>query len=391
MSDLSQTLQDLVREHGLGLLQERHRLQGFLLDGQKPQQAWLMETAYEADVVGLLLDKNSGVNRRKALKRLQTVYGLAPAAALQIVQALKPRLGQNTRHSGPWRSLAVRQGAWIGLVIALVVLGSVAVVAGGKLFERYQLPALSQAKEDNPRLQVELQQVNYNAEAEQQRLKTQLDEAKLKAQEEAKRQQEAKLKADEEAKRRLEAMKPVMVALKGGCFQMGNSANEANRNNNEQQHQVCVQPFKMGKYEVTQAQWQAVMGSNPSHFKNCGGDCPVEQVSFNRVQAYIATLNQQTGLHYRLPTEAEWEYACRGGKQQTFCGSDSVGTVAWYSDNSSSTTHPVGKKQPNGFGLYDMSGNVWEWTCSAYSEVYDGSEKTCANDADAKRVVRGGS
>ena len=109
------------------------------------------------------------------------------------------------------------------------------------------------------------------------------------------------------------------------------------------------------------------MGSNPSQFEGCGGDCPVENVSFNDAQAYIAKLNQQTGLHYRLPSEAEWEYACRGGKQQTYCGSDEVDAVAWYTGNSGNQTHPVGKKQPNGFGLFDMSGNVWEWTCSAYS------------------------
>ena len=146
----------------------------------------------------------------------------------------------------------------------------------------------------------------------------------------------------------------------------------------------------MGKYEVTQAQYQAVMGSNPSNFKNCGGDCPVEQVSFNDVQYYINKLNQQTGKHFRLPTEAEWEYACRGGKQQTYCGSDTVDDVAWYGDNSGNTTHTVGKKQGNGFGLYDLSGNVWEWTCSADAESYNGNEKSCANDYTAIRVIRGG-
>jgi len=137
--------------------------------------------------------------------------------------------------------------------------------------------------------------------------------------------------------------------------------------------------FAMGKYEVTQGQWRAIMGNNPSHFQNCGDTCPVEKVSWNDAKEFIQRLNQKTGKQYRLPTEAEWEYACRAGSQQEYCGSDDVNSVAWYDRNSGSATHPAGRKRPNAFGLYDMSGNVWEWA----EDCYDGD---CA-----WRVLRGGS
>lgn len=145
------------------------------------------------------------------------------------------------------------------------------------------------------------------------------------------------------------------------------------------------QSFAIGKTEVTQGQWKAIMGNNPSHFsgglfsKGCGDNCPVEKVSWNDAKKFIQKLNAKTGKQYRLPSEAEWEYACRAGGQQEYCGSDNVGSVAWYSDNSGGTTHPVALKQPNAYGLYDMSGNVWEWV----EDCYDGD---CA-----KRVLRGGS
>ena len=141
--------------------------------------------------------------------------------------------------------------------------------------------------------------------------------------------------------------------------------------------------YEMGKYEVTQAEWEAVMGSNPSHFK--GANLPVEQVSWNDVQEYLTKLNQKTGRQYRLPTEAEWEYACYGGSRTDYCGSNDIDAVAWYEGNSggglfsSGYTHPVGQLQANGYGLYDMSGNIWEWT----SDCWEGN---CTN-----RVLRGGS
>lgn len=137
--------------------------------------------------------------------------------------------------------------------------------------------------------------------------------------------------------------------------------------------------FEIGKYDVTQGEWKAVMGNKPSHFRNCGDNCPVEQVSWNDVQTYIQLLNTVTGKQYRLPTEAEWEYACYGGSRTEYCGGNNLDSVGWYNGNSGSQTHPVGQKQANGYGLYDMSGNVWQWM----SDCYDSS---CSG-----RVLRGGS
>ena len=119
----------------------------------------------------------------------------------------------------------------------------------------------------------------------------------------------------------------------------------------------------------------------------------MEQVSWNNIQTYLEKLNRKTGQNFRLPTEAEWEYACRGGVAgDRYCGSNTVDRVAWYDGNSNGQTHPVGRKAANGYGLYDMSGNVWEWTCSAYDKDYGGAEKECTNkNTTGPRSLRGGS
>ena len=137
--------------------------------------------------------------------------------------------------------------------------------------------------------------------------------------------------------------------------------------------------YEIGKYEVTQGQWKAVMGSNPSSFKDCGDTCPVEQVSWNDIQKFLQKLNTRTGKNYRFPTESEWQTACLAGSQTEYCGGNDLNAVAWYSDNSGRTTHPVGQKQPNAYGLYDMSGNVWEWMQDKWDNEHDW------------RVLRGGS
>ncbi|MCX6276550.1 MAG: bifunctional serine/threonine-protein kinase/formylglycine-generating enzyme family protein [Bacteroidetes bacterium] len=183
----------------------------------------------------------------------------------------------------------------------------------------------------------------------------------------------------------------IMVFVQGGTFNMGTSDGEyAER----PVHSVTIGDFYIGKYEVTQIQWRAVMGYNPSNYSGCD-DCPVENVSWNDVQEFIQKLNQKTGKSYRLPTEAEWEYAAKGGDKSngyTYSGSNSVGDVAWYSENSGSKTHPVGQKQPNELGLYDMSGNVWEW-CSDWYDDYQGSPTSNPKGPSSgyRHVGRGGS
>ena len=124
--------------------------------------------------------------------------------------------------------------------------------------------------------------------------------------------------------------------------------------------------ISMGKYEVTQAQWRAVMGSSPSYFSSCGDTCPVEIDRYDDIKQFLQRLNSLTGKRYRLPTEDEWFSACQAGSSTEYCGSDDIDAVAWYDSNSNGTTHPVGQKQSNAYGLYDMSGNVWEWTNSLY-------------------------
>jgi len=136
--------------------------------------------------------------------------------------------------------------------------------------------------------------------------------------------------------------------------------------------------FEIGKYEVTQGQWRAVMGSDPVKLSSCGDNCPVEQVSWRDTQEFIDKLNSKTGKKYRLPMGDEWEYACYGGKKSKYCGGDNIDELAWSNRNSEGKIHPVGQKQPNGYGLYDMSGNVDEWT------------DVCVEGDCAMRELRGG-
>ena len=188
-----------------------------------------------------------------------------------------------------------------------------------------------------------------------------------------------------------------MVKVAGGCFQMGDTFGDGGSGEDKPVHEVCVSDFSIGKYEVTQGQWQKVMGKNPSEFSSCGDDCPVENVSWDDVQEFIRKSNERRGgsvtRPYRLPTEAEWEYAARsGGKQEKFSG-DNINAVAWYVSNSDSKTHPVGRKQANGLGLYDMSGNVWEWVNDWFDSGYYGKsprENPGGPLAGSARVLRGG-
>ena len=186
-----------------------------------------------------------------------------------------------------------------------------------------------------------------------------------------------------------------MVFVKGGTFTMGATAEQGSdaSSNEKPTHSVKLSDFYIGKYEVTQAQWKAVMGTNPSNWK--GDNLPVENVSWNDVQEFISKLNAQTGKKYRLPTEAEWEYAARGGNQSKgykYSGSNSISNIAWYDANSNKMTHIVGQKSPNELGIYDMSGNVWEW-CQDWLGNYSSSFQTnpIGPSSGSYRVLRGGS
>ncbi len=188
------------------------------------------------------------------------------------------------------------------------------------------------------------------------------------------------------------------VLIPAGRFTMGSPQHEAGRFSNEgPQHEVEIsRAFYMGKYEVTQGQWRAVMGNNPSRFQSCGDDCPVEQVSWDDAQEFIRTLNAKEGEEkYRLPTEAEWEYACRAGSRSAYAfGGDAgrLGEYAWYGGNCGQKTHPVGQKGPNVWGLYDMHGNVWEWCQDWYGKYASGFATDPAGPGGgAGRAYRGGS
>ena len=196
-----------------------------------------------------------------------------------------------------------------------------------------------------------------------------------------------------------------MMPIPAGTFVMGSPDDEKDRdvtgNEGPQTTVTITKPFWLGKTEVTQSQWKVVMGNNPSSFK--GDDLPVEMVSWNDATAFCKKLNEMkrdtlpAGYHYTLPTEAQWEYACRAGTTTRFSygndtGYSQLGSYAWYRDNSSSNTHPVGEKLPNGWGLHDMHGNVYEWCLDWYGDYQGGSiTDPQGPQSGTDRVIRGGS
>jgi formylglycine-generating enzyme required for sulfatase activity len=179
------------------------------------------------------------------------------------------------------------------------------------------------------------------------------------------------------------------VLIPSGKFQMGSNEYDWEK----PIHEVTIgEPFYLGKYQVTQGEWAAVMGSNPSHFT--GDDrLPVESVSWYDCQEFIRRLNaRKDGYVYRLPSEAEWEYACRAGTTGDYAGE--LEAMGWYGENSGGTTHAVGGKKPNAWGLHDMHGNVWEWCQDGWHENYNGAPsdgRAWEQDSDNLRVLRGGS
>ena len=189
---------------------------------------------------------------------------------------------------------------------------------------------------------------------------------------------------------------PELVLIPGGQFVMGDD--KSSEQDEKPAHRVSVPGFLLGKFEVTQGQWRALMGSNPSHFEDCGDNCPVEEVNWQDAQAYLKKLSDKTGQPYRLPTEAEWEYAARAGSSTQWSFGDDEAQLkryAWYSGNAEGKTHTVGGKLPNQFGLYDMHGNVWEWVEDCWHGNYqgapaDGSAWLQGCSSESTRVLRGG-
>ena len=185
-----------------------------------------------------------------------------------------------------------------------------------------------------------------------------------------------------------------MVWVEGGTFRMGATSEQGSDAYSDEKpvHSVTLSGYYIGKTEVTQALWKVVMGSNPSSCK--GDNLPVEQVSWNDCQKFIRKLNALTGQNFRLPTEAEWEFACRGGNNSRgykYSGSNYIDNVAWYDGNSGDKTHPVGTKAPNELGIYDMTGNVWEWCADWYGDYSSGAQTNPKGPYDGSdRVCRGG-
>ena len=186
-------------------------------------------------------------------------------------------------------------------------------------------------------------------------------------------------------------VKFTMVPVEGGTFTMGVTSEQGGYAG-DKAHQVTLSDYYIGQTEVTQALWKAVMGSNPSFFK--GDNLPVECVSWDDCQVFIQKLNQLTGKQFRLPTEAEWEYAARGGRKSRgykYAGGNNIGSVAWYDGNSGKETHAVATKQANELGIYDMSGNVWEWCSDWYGDYTSSSQSDPQGPSSgSRRVLRGG-
>ena len=179
-----------------------------------------------------------------------------------------------------------------------------------------------------------------------------------------------------------------MVKVRGGCFDMGDIRGDGGRPNELPVHRACVDDFYLDKFEVTQLLFQQVMKANPSWFNNCS-NCPVDKVKWTEAQEYCSHAGK------RLPTEAEWEYAARsGGNKDRYAGGENLAAVAWYDENSGEKTHPVGTKTPSALGLYDMTGNVWEWVNDGYQEDYYQMTDTQNPSGPATseyKVLRGGS
>ncbi|MBN8860959.1 MAG: formylglycine-generating enzyme family protein [Sphingobacteriales bacterium] len=192
----------------------------------------------------------------------------------------------------------------------------------------------------------------------------------------------------------LDSIRENMVWVTGGSFIMGNNISEPDE---RPAYEVVIDGFAISRYPVTQRQWMVIMERNPSDFPGCD-QCPVDKVSWDDAQVFIKKLNMLTGKKYTLPTEAEWEYAAKGGRDAPgnfrYAGSDDIDSVGWYAGNSGRMPHPVGQKKPNELGLYDMTGNVWEWCQDWYAKFYyeqNENNNPQGPPSGSGRVRRGGS
>jgi formylglycine-generating enzyme required for sulfatase activity len=260
-------------------------------------------------------------------------------------------------------------------------------------YVQFELKPVLAAKEERQRQELLLKQ-------EQERIER--ETAELRRQQEIARQQEQERKAAElrqqqaqKMQQRLAELKLELVDIPAGTFMMGD--NSSDYDDEKPAHSVTLKAFKMSKYPITQAQYEAVMGHNPSHFKG-NLNHPVESVSWHDAQAFCRKLSEITGMKVSLPTESQWEYACRAGSTGKYCFGDNVdqlGKYAWYNKNSDSKTHPVGEKLANAWGLHDMHGNVWEWCEDVWHGNYngaptDGSAWLSGGETNSK-ILRGGS
>ncbi|MGE4342681.1 MAG: SUMF1/EgtB/PvdO family nonheme iron enzyme [Geoalkalibacter sp.] len=240
-------------------------------------------------------------------------------------------------------------------------------LAKAGLGSRYAVAANSEMAQADTQLSLQREQARQQAEARKRRRLLQDAQQAYQPPPSPEQQQLAQRLAAREAHiiEPLTGMKLVLVT--GGCYSMGDQFGDADER--ELAHEVCVDDFYIGQTEVTQGQWQRVMGYNPAFFQD-GADYPLETVSWVEARAFLELLGR-AGQGYRLPSEAEWEYAARsGGRKERFSGGADVDAVAWYAQNSGERTHPVGKKQANGLGLHDMSGNVAEWTLDYWTSGY---------------------
>jgi formylglycine-generating enzyme required for sulfatase activity len=386
----------------------------FTLTGQKPTDAAArtMETMPEPQA---LISSIPDEANRTIMKAMQ----LKPENRQQRVEEfMEDLLEKESKQEGIRPIKGKNKKTVKRILITVIGIAAIVVILVGVGYWQTEVAAeRERAKQEQRRLEQELEEMRIVQEnVEKERLERERAKQEQLAQEQKleEEQEQTRIAQENAEKERLERVRKLaqeieekklqeeatkigiqMVWVRGGTFIMGCTSKQGDDCNGDEKpaHSVTLSDFYIGKYEVTQRQWSEVMGTNPSDFK--GDNLPVEQISWNDVQEFIRKLNVKTGKNYRLLTEAEWEYAARGGASSRgykYSGSNNVGEVAWFTSNSGSSTHQVGTKVSNELGIYDMSGNVWEW-CSDWYGDYSSSAQTnpMGPSSGSHRVARGGS